>query len=823
MSLNNIPNLPIAITSPINTINRRQRSNTSPTQSLSALRAEPANDALLPHPSAPTPDHYYELPQLTREGGRQDEQRHEQQILSGNNGNPTNPLSSSLSHHTRSLKREANSPVYLDHNTISLASSNNHSYFFGPDNNTYLTRRVVQCNSDRIRSSDSDVTSISSQDETFNFQRKSKVNNSRVVSTKNRKKTHGQRNKWTTEETQALVRGCNNFAIGQWKAIRDSEPELSKRSPGDLKDRFRTYFPDAYRKHYPNAKTHISSRVRSVDSNGNPLFGENAVRRERKQFSAEEDAALKRGYIKFGTAWSSIQRDPILASRKATDLRDRFRNAFPDLYIAAGYKPRSRKASGSNVLDFLADPNEQHGTFEAIDLSVYPPHPSRATSHLHPNQYQLPSLDFLKAHGADAFSDFGMMLSNPEVSVGDDAGSQDHPQLMLAATLGPALPPHLTNMTPRPNITTPRPNDTTPRPRKIVASTTTEELDAASVGSSEKAFHPLVSVPTKAPCKTLHKTQSSMDLTQLSNLHLVDSNFNFTAMPHQMHAAGMYSPTSTDYLDYGGISTGQFPESQFFQSLASKLSLQPGSNHVETGGNFGITESPTLGQFEHDFGAGTTMNDTTDWLRELDVGPQTFPGGFDISGFVNEKIFESPDGGSCGSSLISPDPSKESIDDRVVYTGDGNNFLPSPPAGHSFTSQQSLSPHRSQLHLMSMSSPQAQELFLNGHFIENTHHSTHELPNQETSMNLDRSNLHPAQLEQPGHLYQHHHGHLMNSEHLNQITLCPSLMTSDLNSPLPCSPTSPASASSAINPPSSTSPLSLISSPMSNQLDLLNM
>jgi hypothetical protein len=60
----------------------------------------------------------------------------------------------------------------------------------------------------------------------------------------------------------------------------------------------RTYFPDAYRKHYPNAKTHISSRVRSVDSNGNPLFGENAVRRERKQFSPEEDAALKRGYVK---------------------------------------------------------------------------------------------------------------------------------------------------------------------------------------------------------------------------------------------------------------------------------------------------------------------------------------------------------------------------------------------------------------------------------------------------------------------------------------------------------------------------------------------
>lgn len=34
---------------------------------------------------------------------------------------------------------------------------------------------------------------------------------------------------------------------------------------------------------------------------------------------------------KYGTAWSTIARDPILLNRKSTDLRDRFRNAFPDL------------------------------------------------------------------------------------------------------------------------------------------------------------------------------------------------------------------------------------------------------------------------------------------------------------------------------------------------------------------------------------------------------------------------------------------------------------------------------------------------------------
>jgi len=843
MSLNNIPDLSLADAAPINTIHGRQRSNTSPTQPLSTNKTAPLNDASLPRPPAHAIDHYYEPPQLMRQGGRHEEQKPDLQVLTGGtHANPANPISSSPSPYSRSLKREANSPVYLDPNTISLASSNNNSYFSSRDNPNCLTRRVVQCNSDRIRSSDSDVTSISSQDENINFKQKSEGSEDKTVNVKNRKKTSGQRNKWTQEETQALVRGCNNFAIGQWKAIRDSEPQLAKRSPGDLKDRFRTYFPDAYRKHYPNAKTHISSRVRSVDSNGNPLFGENAIRRERKQFSPEEDAALKRGYVKFGTAWSSIQKDPVLASRKATDLRDRFRNAFPQIYnssAAAGYKPRSRKASGSNVFDFLSDANQQHGTFEAIDLSVYPPHPSRVTNHLHPNQYQLPSLDFLKAHGADAFSEFSKMLSNPHVPIGEDIGSLENPQL-LATRINSAIPAHLTNTTPRPNITTPRPNDTTPRPRKSLATTTAEDLEAASGGSCKQTFHSRVPVPTKPP-KSLHKTQSSMDLTQFSNLHLVDTGLNLATIPHHIPAdphqipsdphhtqPSMYSPTHTDYLEYGASGTAQRLDNHFFQSLAAKLSLGPGGNHGDSGGNLELTESPMMGQYVHDFKAATGMNENSDWLRELEVASQTFPGAFDFSGCTtNGKMFESPEGGSSGSSLISSDPSKDSFDDRVVYTGDANHFHQSSPTCHSFTSQPALPQHQSLVHSMSPLAPQTQEFFLNGQFMENNHNLILEqLPNQEARMSMDRgpTNLHPCQLEQAGRMYQHHHhAELMNNEHLNQITLCPPLLASDLNSPLPCSPTSSASASSAIHPSSSTSSLSAISSPVTNQLDLLNM
>jgi Myb-like DNA-binding domain len=105
--------------------------------------------------------------------------------------------------------------------------------------------------------------------------------------------------------------------------------------------RFRTYFPDAYKVHYPNAKTHLSSRIRASLPDGKSLF-EKTRSKKRRPFTEEEDRALKAGYEKHGTVWAAIVKDPIFQeqNRRSTDLRDRFRNAFPHLYEAAGYRPR---------------------------------------------------------------------------------------------------------------------------------------------------------------------------------------------------------------------------------------------------------------------------------------------------------------------------------------------------------------------------------------------------------------------------------------------------------------------------------------------------
>ncbi len=90
-----------------------------------------------------------------------------------------------------------------------------------------------------------------------------------------------------------------------------------------MPSRFRTFFPDAYKQYYPNAKTHLSSKVRSTLPDGASIF-EKTRSNKRRPFTLEEDAALRAGYEKHGTVWSTTVKDPIFQEQKrcSTDLRD---------------------------------------------------------------------------------------------------------------------------------------------------------------------------------------------------------------------------------------------------------------------------------------------------------------------------------------------------------------------------------------------------------------------------------------------------------------------------------------------------------------------
>ncbi|KAK7205074.1 hypothetical protein BZA70DRAFT_279019, partial [Myxozyma melibiosi] len=154
------------------------------------------------------------------------------------------------------------------------------------------------------------------------------------------------RTTWSEAETNDLLRGCNDHGVGNWKKIlQDPRFSFNNRSAVDLKDRFRTYFPDEYRRLYPNATTHGGRRQRAPLPNQLPKVN----RKERRSFTPEEDRRLLAGFLKHGPSWSKIQKDEELHlfERRSTDLRDRFRNAFPDKYAAAGFKTRPKTSAAA--------------------------------------------------------------------------------------------------------------------------------------------------------------------------------------------------------------------------------------------------------------------------------------------------------------------------------------------------------------------------------------------------------------------------------------------------------------------------------------------
>ncbi|KAF3765119.1 hypothetical protein M406DRAFT_98226 [Cryphonectria parasitica EP155] len=182
-----------------------------------------------------------------------------------------------------------------------------------------------------------------------------------------KRKAAKPRKKWSEEETKHLLLGVSKYGVGKWTSILD-DPEYSfnGRTAGDLKDRFRTCCPDELR--IGPSKTGHSSKEEPVlarsssqttigqqesDSTAKPkksrahrkkiedlqamgIHGpfKKSHRRERRPFTQQDDDQILEGLQMYGPAWTKIQRDPRfdLSSRQPTDLRDRVRNKYPDMY-----------------------------------------------------------------------------------------------------------------------------------------------------------------------------------------------------------------------------------------------------------------------------------------------------------------------------------------------------------------------------------------------------------------------------------------------------------------------------------------------------------
>ncbi|KAF2674505.1 hypothetical protein BT63DRAFT_12330 [Microthyrium microscopicum] len=195
--------------------------------------------------------------------------------------------------------------------------------------------------------------------------------------TKVDKRATSKRVKWTPEETQFLIDGVERFGIGNWKKILECEDYHFKgeRNSIDLKDRFRTCFPDEYRRS-GSQKGKIDSHLDTTTGKRRGRGGRTTVelqkmgvlkehqpfpkqdRRQRKNFTAEEDDALLKGFLKYPAQWKKIQMDPDLGlqQRTRTDLRDRFRNRYPQRFKEAGYVHKAKQGESDNISeDILRD------------------------------------------------------------------------------------------------------------------------------------------------------------------------------------------------------------------------------------------------------------------------------------------------------------------------------------------------------------------------------------------------------------------------------------------------------------------------------------
>ena len=169
----------------------------------------------------------------------------------------------------------------------------------------------------------------------------------RILATKDDKECRARRarRKWTESETQDLLRGVQRHGVGKWKQIlEDPTYNFDERTAVDLKDRYRISARD---KEEPPilgtlpAPLSVESETNKVDVRSSPNAGittfRSTPRRKRRAWTPGEDARLLQGIQKHGFQWTNIHDDLELGllHRRATDLRDRIRNKYPEGYRQA--------------------------------------------------------------------------------------------------------------------------------------------------------------------------------------------------------------------------------------------------------------------------------------------------------------------------------------------------------------------------------------------------------------------------------------------------------------------------------------------------------
>ncbi|KIW15193.1 hypothetical protein PV08_05238 [Exophiala spinifera] len=177
-----------------------------------------------------------------------------------------------------------------------------------------------------------------------------------------KKQVRRPRRRWSDNETMDLLAGVRKYGVGKWKQILvDPDFNFVGRSSVDLKDRYRVCAANNnIAKYGPSPRRSPSATDLSAASAPGGIARDSASpehilptsppasleqpqrqRRRRRVWTDYEDSNLLKGVARHGFQWTAIHddRDLDLGHRKATDLRDRIRNRFPDGYKHAETAP----------------------------------------------------------------------------------------------------------------------------------------------------------------------------------------------------------------------------------------------------------------------------------------------------------------------------------------------------------------------------------------------------------------------------------------------------------------------------------------------------
>jgi hypothetical protein len=307
------------------------------------------------------------------------------------------------------------------------------------------------------------------------------------------------RRKWSEEETNHLLLGVNKHGVGKWTSIlEDPEYNFNERTAGDLKDRFRTCCPAELREQLthrdsgserprpglkPKPKKSLPlenilidddddirekrkgpSSIASINHDSDSAGPKNrksrahrkniedleelgirapfkkSERRERRPFTEEDDREILDGLHEYGPAWTKIQRDTRfhLTSRQPTDLRDRVRNKYPDIYASIEKGSFQSIQLGRGTTKIL-EPSVNTSIANSL-ANTFEPHLDRTNSKESMSRCTLPSSGLMESYeslpGISSFemgdgSSSTFMTSGEEMSIsrlmiGDPQSTSDY-------------------------------------------------------------------------------------------------------------------------------------------------------------------------------------------------------------------------------------------------------------------------------------------------------------------------------------------------------------------------------------------------------------